>query len=61
MFDYALFLFLKYVVSILIFYNVLWELQNYNLLLNKHQQQIVESHQKKTPHAKGKGEAPARC
>ena len=32
---------------------LLIELQNYNLLLNNHQQENVESHQKSIPHVQG--------
>ena len=37
---------------------LLWELQNYNLLLNNRQQENVGSHQENYPTSKGKGEAP---
>ena len=39
---------------------LLWELQNYNLLLSNHKQENVGSHQERYPTSKGKGEAPAR-
>ena len=38
----------------------LWELQNCNLLLNKHWQENVGSNQNRHPTFKGKGEAPTR-
>ena len=39
---------------------LLWELQNWNSLLNNHQQENVGSHQKKIPTSKGKGGGPTR-
>ena len=33
--------------------HLLWEFQNYNLLLNNHRQDNVSSHQKKIPHVQG--------
>ena len=39
---------------------LLWELQNYNSLLNNNQQENVGSQQKRYPTSKGKGEVPAR-
>ena len=39
---------------------LLRELQNYNLLLNNHQQQNVGSHQKKIPHIQGQRQSPSK-
>ena len=39
---------------------LLWEPQNYNLLLNNHWQENVGSHQKKTPHVQGQRKSPSR-
>ena len=39
---------------------LLWELQNYNLLLNNYQQENVGSHQKKTPHIQGQSRSPSK-
>ena len=39
---------------------LLRELQNYNSLLNNHQQENVGSHQKKIPHAQGQRRSPSK-
>ena len=39
---------------------LLWELQNYNSLLNNHQQENVESHQKKDFHVQGQRRSPSK-
>ena len=42
------------VLFLFYFFNLLWELQNYNSLLNNHQQENVGSHQKRYPHTRAK-------
>ena len=39
---------------------LLWELQNYNLLLNNCHQENVGSHQKKIPHVQGQRRSPSK-
>ena len=39
---------------------LLWELQNYNSLLNNHQQENTGSHQKKIPHVQGQRRSPSK-
>ena len=39
---------------------LLWELQNYNLLLNNHWQEKVGSHQKKILNIQGQGRSPSK-